>query len=58
MSTIHLLSFVNEPEAVAWEAVEGRMMCKRVWPDILTFVACEKLGFRMGPCSGLDNSSL
>jgi hypothetical protein len=58
MSTIHLLSLVKEPEEVARDAEEGRMMWRPLWPEILTFVASEKLGFRIGLAEPLVISSL
>jgi hypothetical protein len=49
MSTIHLFSLVIEPDAVARDADEGRIMWRPVWSEILILVACEKLGFLIGP---------
>lgn len=58
MSTMHLLNLVSEPDEVAREAEVGRMMCRSLCPDILTFVAWEKLGFRMDPAAWFIISSL
>lgn len=58
ISTMHLLSLVTEPDEVARDADEGRMMCRPLCPEMLTFVACEKLGFLMGPAPSLVISSL
>jgi hypothetical protein len=49
ISTMHLLNLVREPDDVAREAEVGRMMCRSLCPDMLTFVAWEKLGFRIDP---------
>jgi len=49
ISTIHLFICVIEPEAVALDAEEGRIICSPVCPEMFTFVACEKLGLRIGP---------
>jgi hypothetical protein len=39
ISTMHPFNLVREPDEVAREADEGRMMCRPLWPDMLTFVA-------------------
>ena len=58
MSTMHLLRLVKEPEDVAREAEEGRMMCRPVWSEIEILEACEKLGERIGPRGARAISSL
>ena len=49
ISTMHPRNLVRDPDEVAREADDGRMICRSLWPDILTFVAWEKLGFRIDP---------
>jgi len=48
MSTMHLFRLVMEPEEVAREADEGRMMWRPLWPEMFIFMASEKLGLRIG----------
>lgn len=58
ISTMQPFKLVRDPDEVARDAEDGRMMCRSLWPDILTFVACEKLGLRMGPAAPLVISAL
>jgi hypothetical protein len=59
MSTMQPASFVREPEDVACDADDGRMMWRLWWSDIETLLACEKLGLRTGPPgNACDISSL
>ena len=46
MSTMQCVRRDRLPEVVAWEAEDGRMMCKDEWFAILIARACEKEGFR------------
>lgn len=58
MSTMQPDRSVRLPDAVAFAADEGRMMCSPDWFEMPMFLAAEKLGLRMLAPLGFESSSL